>query len=307
MSLDEKLGQLVHIGVNAKFLNQDDPEYAALQKQLVENKIGGIVIFAGGIYETVHFLNRMQEAADLPLLISADFETGPGMRFSSAENFPWNMAVAATGKTAYAERLGYLTGLESRALGVQQVFAPVVDVNNNPDNPVINVRSFGENPKLVADFGSAFASGLQRGNVLATAKHFPGHGDTGVDSHRGLPVIPLDRERLEHVELYPFRQLVAAGVGSIMVSHISLPKLDGETIKPIASKSGSYGSDEPVLTEGTTIPATLSKPIVSGILRNEMGFDGLIVTDAMDMNGLTLYFDQKKRPSARSKPEMIFC
>ncbi len=291
MSVDEKIGQLVHIGINATYLNQDSKEFEALRRQVVEQRVGGIVVFVGGIYESVHLVNRLQGYAKVPLLISADFETGIGMRFPAAENFPWNMAIAATGNPDFAERLGRLTAAESRALGVQQVFAPVVDVNNNADNPVINVRSFGENPKQVAEFGSAFVKGLQSGNVLATAKHFPGHGDTDVDSHRGLPVLDLDRNRLDRLELLPFRELIAAGVGSVMVSHISLPKIDGDVIKALSNPRTVYGGEPAVFTEGTTIPATLSKPIVTGMLREQLGFDGLIVTDAMDMNGLTLYFE----------------
>lgn len=291
MTLDEKIGQLVHIGINAKYLNQDNPEFRRLKRDIEELNLGGIVVFAGGIYETVHLVNRMQQASQLPLLISADFETGVGMRFRDATNFPWNMAVSATGKPDLARKMGVITARESRALGVQQVFAPVIDVNNNADNPVINVRSYGEDPEQVARFGAAFSDGLQSGGILATAKHFPGHGDTAVDSHRGLPVIDLSRKRLDNLELYPFRKLIENGVGSVMISHISMPQLDPEPVVPLKSSVKAEYTEEEVITEGTTIPATLSKPIVDGILRKEMGFEGLIVTDAMDMSGLTLYFD----------------
>ena len=294
MSLDEKIGQLVHIGINARFMNQDSSEFIRLKRQITENKIGGIVVFVGGVYETVHLVNRMQEAAKIPLLISADFETGVGMRFYEAENLPWNMAIAATGNPEFARRLGVTTARESRALGVQQVFAPVVDVNNNPDNPVINVRSFGENPQDVARFGMAFAEGLQSGNVLATAKHFPGHGDTAVDSHRGLPVIDFSKERLEKTEFIPFRQLIENGVGSVMISHISMPQLDNEKVSPLEKSIKAEYTEKEVITEGTTVPATLSRNIVMGILKNDMNFDGLIVTDALDMSGLTIYFDQSE-------------
>ena len=292
MSLDEKLGQLVHIGINARFLNRDNPRYNRLVRTIREQRVGGITVFAGGIYETVHLVNRLQHESKYPLLISADFETGVGMRLTNTQNFPWNMAIAATGDEKLAERLGYLTALESRATGVHQVFAPVVDVNNNSENPVINVRSFGEDPALVARFGVAFMRGLQRGRVLATAKHFPGHGDTDVDSHRGLPVIKLDRARLEKIELLPFRRLVKEGVASVMVSHISLPQLDSEPVRPLENPEITDYADSKVESSDTTIPATLSRKIVGGILRKEIGFDGLIVTDAMDMNGLTLFFDQ---------------
>lgn len=294
MTLDEKLGQLVHIGVNAGFMNQDSPEFLRLKKQITENRIGGITIFVGGVYETVHLVNRLQDASEIPLLISADFETGVGMRFYETSNMPWNMAVAATGNLEFARKMGIITAREAKALGVQQVFAPVVDVNNNSENPVINVRSYGENPIDVASFGTAFSAGLQSGNVLATAKHFPGHGDTAVDSHRGLPVIDFSRERLEKTEFLPFYELIKNGVGSIMVSHISMPQLDNEKVESLNKSIKPEYTEDVVITENTTIPATLSKNIVTGILKNEMKFDGLIVTDAMDMSGLTLYFSQEE-------------
>ena len=290
MTLDEKIGQMVHIGVNAEFMNQDSAAYQDLKRQVVENKIGGITVFVGDVYETVHLMNRMQEAAKIPLLISADFETGVGMRFPDTVNFPWNMAIAATGNPDFARRQGAIVGRESRATGVQQVYAPVVDVNNNSQNPVINVRSYGENPEEVGRFGAAFTEGLQSENVLATAKHFPGHGDTAVDSHRGLPVIDFSRERLEKTEFAPFRQLINAGVGSVMISHISMPKLDSTEVKPLKQSEKAAYADSEVITEATTIPATLSSNIIENILKKDMKFDGLVVTDAMDMSGLTLYF-----------------
>ncbi len=294
MTLDEKIGQLIHIGINAEYLNQDSAEFQRLKRQITENKIGGIIVFVGDVYETVHLVNRMQESSKIPLLISADFETGVGMRFLNTINLPWNMAIAATGNPEFARRLGKITAKESRALGVQQVFAPVVDVNNNAENPVINVRSFGENPFDVAKFGIAFADGLQSGNVLATAKHFPGHGNTAVDSHRGLPVIDFSRERLEKTEFLPFRELVKNGVGSVMISHISMPQLDNEKVKPLKKSIKAEYTEDEVVTDGTTIPATLSKNIVTGILKNDMNFNGLVVTDALDMSGLTLYFNQQE-------------
>lgn len=291
MTLDEKLGQMVHIGVNAEFLNQDSAAFQDLKRQVVENKIGGITVFVGDVYETVHLMNRMQEVAKIPLLISADFETGVGMRFPDAVNFPWNMAIAATGNPDFARRQGEIVARESRAVGVQQVYAPVVDVNNNSQNPVINVRSYGENPQEVARFGSAFTEGLQSQNILATAKHFPGHGDTAVDSHRGLPVIDFTRERLEQTEFVPFRALINSGIGSVMVSHISMPQLDDTEVKPLKESSKPSYADSEIITEATTIPATLSTKIVTDVLKNDMKFDGLVVTDAMDMSGLTLYFN----------------
>jgi beta-N-acetylhexosaminidase len=294
MTTDEKIGQLVHIGINARFLSQDSNEFQDLKRHVTENKIGGIIVFVGGVYETVHLVNRMQELAKVPLLISADFETGVGMRFEDTVNFPWNMAVAATGNPDFARRQGAIVAREAKALGIQQVLAPVVDVNNNADNPVINVRSYGENPADVARFAIAFTEGLQSGGVLATAKHFPGHGDTNVDSHRGLPVINVSRERLENTELAPFRDLIKAGVGSVMISHISLPQIDATAVRPLKQSVKASYTESEVITEGTTTPATLSSSVIQDILQKDLNFDGLIVTDAMDMSGLTLYFDQEE-------------
>jgi beta-glucosidase-like glycosyl hydrolase len=296
MSVAEKVGQLISIGVNARFLNRESEEYKALRRQIEENHVGGIILFRGPVYESVHLMNRMQEHARLPLLISADLEAGVGMRFEDTINFPWNMAVAATGDPVYARRQGEVTARESRALGVQQVFAPVVDVNNNAGNPVINVRSYGEDPRTVARFAAAFSEGLQAGGVMATAKHFPGHGDTNVDSHRGLPIINARRERLEQTELIPFRALVTGGVGSVMIAHIGLPEIDPTEIKPLpreaAIRPAYVDEGGEIVAESAYLPGTLSPAVVTDLLRREMNFDGLIVTDAMDMSGLTVYFRQ---------------
>src|SRR6476659_11422450 len=217
LSLEEKIGQLISVGVNATFLNQDSEAYRTLKHHIEDNKAGGIILFRGPVYESVILVNRMQELAHYPLLISADLESGSGMRFDDTVSFPWNMAVAATGNPDYARRQGEITAREARALGVQHIFAPVVDVNNNAANPVINVRSYGEDPADVARFAVAFTQGAQSSGVIATAKHFPGHGDTAVDSHRGLPEINVGRERLNSVELVPFEAAVNAGVGAVMV------------------------------------------------------------------------------------------
>ncbi len=291
MSVDEKVGQLVHIGINAKYTAQDSDGFKEIQRHIVENKVGGIVVFAGGVYETVHFVNRMQENANIPLLISADFESGVGMRFDETVNFPWNMAVAATGNPELARREGVIVGREARALGVMQVYAPVVDVNNNADNPVINTRSYGENPQDVARFGVAFMEGLQSQRIIATAKHFPGHGDTAVDSHRGLPIINYDRKRLDSLELIPFKAVIDAGIASVMIAHIALPQIDPTVIKPIKN-SVNTDTESAFSTENATLPATLSPMINTQILHKELGFKGLTVTDAMSMSGLTQYFTQ---------------
>src|ERR1044071_279899 len=271
MSLEEKIGQLISVGVNATFLNQDSDAYRSLKHQIEDNKVGGVILFRGPVYESVILVNRMQELARYPLLVSADLEAGPGMRFEDTVNFPWNMAVAATGNPEYARRQGEITAREARALGVQQIFAPVVDVNNNAANPVINVRSYGEDPAEVAKFAAAFTEGAQAAGAIATAKHFPGHGDTAVDSHRGLPEINVSRERLNTIEFVPFRASVNAGVGSVMVGHIALPQIDSSPIKPLpkAVKSKPTDTDEAgeIIEEKATMPATMS-PVIGGILRN---------------------------------------
>ena len=295
MSLDEKIGQLISVGINATFLNQDSDAFQSLKHQIEDNHIGGIVLFRGPVYETVILVNRMQQLARYPLLISADLEAGSGMRFDDTINFPWNMAVAATGNPDYARRQGEVTAREARALGVQHVFAPVVDVNNNAANPVINVRSYGEDPADVARFAVAFTQGAQSSGVIATAKHFPGHGDTAVDSHRGLPEINVTRERLNSVELVPFEAAVKAGIGSVMVGHIALPQIDSTSIKPLPTnvKTKPIDTDEAgeIIEQKATMPATMS-PVMGSILRNDLKFQGMIVTDALSMSGLTIYFTQ---------------
>ena len=295
MSVEQKVGQLISVGVNATFLNQDSDAFRALKKQVEENHIGGIILFRGPVYESMMLMNRMQELARYPLLISADLEAGAGMRFDDTVNFPWNMAVGATGNPDFARRQGEITAREARALGVQQIYAPVVDVNNNAANPVINVRSYGEDPAEVARFAAAFTNGAQNGGVIATAKHFPGHGDTAVDSHRGLPEINLPRTRLNAIELVPFRAAVESGVGSVMVAHIALPQIDPTSVKPLPrnQKIRPLDTDEAgeIIAESVAVPATVS-PVIGRMLRDDLKFQGLIVTDALSMSGLTIYFNQ---------------
>jgi beta-N-acetylhexosaminidase len=297
MSLEEKIGQLISVGVNATFLNQDSDAYRALKRQIEVNKVGGIILFRGPVYESVILVNRMQQLARYPLLVSADLESGAGMRFEDTVNFPWNMAVGATGHPDYARRQGEATAREARALGVHQIFAPVVDVNNNAANPVINVRSYGEDPADVARFAAAFTEGAQAAGAIATAKHFPGHGDTAVDSHRGLPEINIDRARLKTIEFVPFEASVNAGVGAVMVGHIALPQIDATVVKPLPPEQRSAPTDTDedgeIVAEAGTMPATLS-PVMGAILRNDLKFPGMIVTDALSMSGLTIYFTQEE-------------
>ena len=294
MTLEQKAGQLISVGVNARFLNQSSDEFKELRRQVEQNHVGGIILFRGPVYESVHLVNRMQRLAKLPLLISADLEAGSGMRFEDTTNLPWNMAVGATGDPAFARRQGELTAREARALGVHHVFAPVADVNNNAANPVINVRSFGEDPAEVARFVAAFVEGAQNAGVIATAKHFPGHGDTAVDSHRGLPVIDVARARLDSVELVPFRAAIKAGVGSVMTAHIGLPQIDPTQVTALPREAivrPTYAERE-VFVENAVLPGTLSPVVTTKLLRQDLDFDGLVVTDALDMSGLTIYFKQ---------------
>ena len=297
MSLEEKIGQLISVGVNATFLNQDSDAYRTLKHHIEDNKVGGIILFRGPVYESVILVNRMQQLARYPLLVSADLEAGAGMRFDDTVNFPWNMAVGATGNPEYARHQGEITAREARALGVHQIFAPVVDVNNNAANPVINVRSYGEDPADVSRFAAAFTEGAQNAGVIATAKHFPGHGDTAVDSHRGLPEINVSRERLNTVEFVPFKATVDAGVGAVMVGHIALPQIDATAVKPLPEnlKSKPIDTDQngEIIEEKAAMPATMS-PVIGNILRNDLKFDGMIVTDALSMSGLTIYFTQEE-------------
>ncbi|MGI9069064.1 MAG: glycoside hydrolase family 3 protein [Pyrinomonadaceae bacterium] len=295
MSMEQKIGQLISVGVNATFLNQESDAFRALKRQVEENHIGGVILFRGPVYESVVLMNRMQQLARYPLLISADLEAGSGMRFDDTVNFPWNMAVGATGNPDYARRQGEVTAREARAMGVQQIYAPVVDVNNNAANPVINVRSYGEDPAEVARFAVAFTEGAQTGGVIATAKHFPGHGDTAVDSHRGLPEINVGRDRLNTVELVPFRAAIDAGIGSIMVAHVGLPQIDPTAVKPLPrnNKIRPVDTDEAgeIIAASASIPATVS-PVIGRLLKNDLHFSGIVVTDALSMSGLTIYFNQ---------------
>ena len=264
MSLREKVGQLIKLRVHGNFLNRRSEEFAELENQVRRNQIGGLVLFAGNVYESAALLNELQMKSKLPLLVAADFERGASFRIDDTTSFPWTMAIGATGSDEFSYQQGAITAREARALGVHWVYAPVMDVNNNPDNPVINFRSYGEDPKLVARLGSAFIRGCRNNGALATAKHFPGHGDTSVDSHFGLPVVTADASRLDAIELVPFRQAVDAGVDAIMTAHVAVPSV----------------------TAGKRTPATLSYRVLTELLREKLKFGGLIVTDAMEMAGV---------------------
>ncbi len=267
LTLEEKIGQMIMSRAYGYYYSSESDEYHRLEHIVKEHKFGGLIFFQGDVYETAMMINRMQGLANIPLLIASDFEWGSAMRIRRSTRFPEAMALGATRDTLLAYKMGKVIAEESRAIGVHQVFAPVVDVNINPENPVINTRSFGEDANLVAEMASAFTSGLQSGGAIATAKHFPGHGDTQIDSHLELPIINVSRGRMDSVELYPYRSVIHRGVGSVMIAHLEVPSIEP---KPI--------------------PSTLSPRIVTDLLQRELGFHGLIVTDAMEMGALNNTF-----------------
>jgi len=274
MSPEEKVGQLFGIRVNAQFLNDADPVWIQLRDNVGKYHIGtvvmsvpvdGSVLLKSQPYVAAELLNRLQRSSKLPLIVAADFERGVSMRLNGTTVFPHAMAFAATGKTENAQAFGRISALEARAIGVHWNFFPDADVNSNPANPIINTRSFGEDPKQVGDFVAAYIQGAHEGGMLVTAKHFPGHGDTATDSHLGLAQVTGDRARLDAVELPPFRRAIEAGVDAVMVAHVTVPGLDSDPDRV----------------------ATTSRAIVEGLLKEEMGFKGIVVTDALDMAGLT--------------------
>jgi len=297
LKLDEKIGQMFTVDTNAVFMNRESDEYKRLRHHVVDNKVGGMILFRSDVWASAMLTNRLQEMAKVPLLVSADLEMGLGMRLDDTAWWAPNMAVAATGDVKYARLQGEYTAREARAAGINWLYAPVADVNNNPNNPVINVRSYGEDPQTVAAFASAFIAGAQGVGALATAKHFPGHGDTATDSHIGLPVVDVSKQRLEQLELVPFRAAIASGVGSVMTAHIALPQIEPESAAPLRRLSATERDSAEFLslTESNavrvTLPATLSSKVLTGILREELKFKGLVVTDAMSMAGVAARYD----------------
>lgn len=275
LTLREKAAQIVWPSVFGDYVSGDSPQWRKLSEYVERDKVGGFTISVGSPTEMAAKLNGLQSMSKIPLLFGADLEAGAGFRarggyfvpnaidLGGAIVFPPEMAVGATRDTTLAYEQGRLTAIEGRALGIHIAYAPVLDVNNNPDNPVINTRSFGEDPALDARLGVAFIHGLQDHGMIATGKHFPGHGDTGVNSHLALPIVTVSRSRLDTVELVPFRAAVNGGVGAIMSFHGAMPALDS-----------------------SNVPGTLSSKVITGLLRGEMGFRGIIISDAMDMRGV---------------------
>ncbi|WP_390628566.1 beta-N-acetylhexosaminidase [Bacillus litorisediminis] len=282
MTLQEKIGQMLMPDFrkwNGQDVTEMIPEIEALIK---EYHLGGVILFRENVVtteQTAKLLAAYQEASEkYGLLMAIDQEGGIVTRLQSGTDMPGNMALGATRSTELAEDVGRVIGEELHALGINMNLAPVLDVNNNPDNPVIGVRSFGESPELVADLGVAYTKGLQRAGIAATAKHFPGHGDTATDSHLDLPEVPHDKERLLAVELYPFQKAMDAGIDAIMTAHVTFPQIDGT--KVISEKDGTEIS----------LPATLSYKVLTELMREEMGYKGVIITDALNMEAITEHF-----------------
>ena len=284
MSLDDKVGQLIVTSTESTYLPSDSDEFERLAKKVTELHIGGIHLFGGSERATsallnntggsvilgqpiaaASILNRLQALSNIPMLNTGDFEAGLGFRIQGATLFPRSMAFGAAGDEQLAFDAARITAIESRAIGVHLNFSPIADVNNNPRNPVINTRSFGEVPDAVGKLASSYIRGLHAGGMMATLKHFPGHGDTDVDSHLGLPIINSPRDHLDAVELPPFKAGIAAGADAVMTAHIELPALDA----------------------GAFAPSSLSESIITGLLRGEMKFEGLVYTDSMGMDAVS--------------------
>lgn len=278
LSLEQQIAQLLVVRTSGAYFDSQItyPQYEAprdrLQHWIGELGVGGVILLGGNAAEVALRCQQLQEWATVPLLIAADIEEGVGQRFAGAVQFPPPLALSAIASQdpdraqQFAQSFGEITAAEAIAIGLNWILAPIVDINNNPANPVINVRAFGEDPETVSQLTTAFIAGAQQFPVLTTAKHFPGHGDTATDSHLELPQIPHSRSRLDAVELQPFRQAIAAGVDAVMTAHLSIPALDPD------------------------YPATLSPTVLQGLLRQDLAFEGLIVTDALVMQAITAHY-----------------
>jgi len=260
--MKRKIARLLMSGISCR--EGDDPiaQYHRLRGEIVDVGVGGYIAFGGNVDSTPELIADLAESSPHPLLVGSDLERGLGQQLEGGTVFPSQMALGASGIPDLAFAQGWVTGVEARAVGINLVFAPVVDVMTEPSNPIIGVRAFADEPWAVADLGSAFIQGCQTWGVGATAKHFPGHGDTRLDSHIELPTVSADRATMDARELVPFRSAIAAGVRAVMTAHVAYPALDGD------------------------VPATLSPNIVDGLLRQDLGFDGLVVTDALLMGAI---------------------
>ncbi len=274
LSLRDKAAQLVVPWLAGTYASYDDSTLAQTIRLVDSLHVGGLIVSVGSPLDVAAKLNALQTRSRLPLLMAADLEGGTAIRLVGGTPFPTNMGVGASGRDSDAYAMGQVTAEEGRAVGIHLAFAPVADVNNNPANPIINTRSFGEDPRAVARLVAATVRGLEEHGMSATAKHFPGHGDTGNDSHLALPVITADWRRLDTLELIPFRAAIKAGATAVMSAHIALPALEGGQTRP-----------------GTVVPAVLT-----GLLRDSLHFNGLVVTDALEMGGLVNAFGPSEAP-----------
>ncbi len=262
MTLEEKLGQLFMVSIAS---NQNKASIEKIESLIKNQKIGGVIFSKGGPVTQAKLTNKLQSYSDLPLLVGMDAEWGLAMRLDSTYAFPWNMTLGAIKEDAIVEKVGKQIGKHAKRMGVHINFAPDIDINTNPKNPIIGNRSFGEDKYNVAKKGIAFMQGMESAGVLSNGKHFPGHGDTSVDSHLALPTISFSKERLDSVELYPYKQLIKAGLSSVMVAHLNVPSLE---IKE-------------------NLPSSLSEQIITGILKEKLKFKGLVFTDALNMKGVS--------------------
>ncbi|MFA3782210.1 glycoside hydrolase family 3 N-terminal domain-containing protein [Melioribacteraceae bacterium 4301-Me] len=268
MTIEEKAGQMVFPEVFGKYMSVDSRDYKRIEHLVKDLHVGGLIFFNSNIYDQAVLTNKLQSIAKIPLLIAADYERGVAQSAVDATVFPYNMGIGAADDTELTFQMGKIIAEEGKAIGVNQDYAPVSDVNNNPLNPIINVRSFGENVELVERLSNAFLKGIQAGGMIATSKHFPGHGNTNIDSHQELPLITSSKEELRRLELAPFKSNIENGVMSVMIGHLEVPAFEKEK----------------------NLPSTLSKSIVTDLLQKEMGFKGLIVTDALNMHAITNSF-----------------
>jgi len=293
LSLEEKVGQMLSVRYFTDFQNFSGDSYLQFRDQMQKYHVGSVVLtvhvdgptlLRNPPLEVAAVANQLQRDSKLPLLIAADFERGLASRVSSTPEFPDAMAFGAAGNPAYAEKFGAITAEEARAIGIHWNFSPVADVNSNPNNPIINTRSFGEDPAQVGEEVAAFIRGARTHGMLTTAKHFPGHGDTDTDSHLGVARVGGNLARLREVELKPFAQAISAGVDSVMVAHLAVPALDSDPDKV----------------------ATVSSSVVNGVLRGQLGFKNVVVTDALDMRGLTsLYPSERGSPMAKAAVDAV--
>lgn len=285
MTLEEKVGQLLMPSVEAQFYNVNSPDFLRVRELIRKYHVGGFrltvradnqFVFLNEPYEAAMYVNALQRESPVPLIFTADFERGLAMRFKGTTAFPHAMALAATGDPHYAEQMGAVTAQEARAIGVEWNFYPIADVNSNPENPIINTRSFGEDPRQVGDFVAAYIAGAHQYGMLTTAKHFPGHGDVNTDSHLGAAVVTGDRRHLDAIELPPFQRAIAAGTDAVMTGHLRVPAIDSDPNRV----------------------ATVSPAVIDGLLKKQLGFQGLVVTDALDMGALAHIY------GAASSPEL---